>query len=199
MEQLYTVLCSNSASVASVSSVEENSGVSSRRKWNEEKLAEVYTAFKQSIESGQVTIEYVREVIADNAILKNIPLTSVRDNVRSLIKASQETQDVSKGAATHPSTQLETPADKLRRFGFVSDESRETAQNEITFVDNADIASVKTNTETSLKSGRAFNDEQTLTSLLKGLTETNAPIERPAPGSRRYFVRLKVIQESASF
>ena len=142
---------------------------------------EVYTAFKESIQSGQVTMECVREVIAENAVLKNIPLTSIRDKVRSLIKASQETQSVSNGA--QPPTQMETPFDKLRRFGLFPDESGETRQQndqeDIAFVDDA---SVNTNTQTSLKSGRAFNDEQTqtLSRLFKHLIESNAPIERPA-------------------
>ena len=200
VEQLRTVLRSNSASEVSVSNVgESTSDVSSRHKWNEEQLTEVYTAFKESIQSGQVTMEYVKEVIADNVVLKNIPLTSIRDKVRSLIKASQETQSVSNGAGAHPPTQMETPFDKLRRFGLLPNESDETRQRndqeDIAFVDDA---SIKTNTQTSLKSGRAFDDEQTqtLSRLFKHLIETNAPIERPAvmrtiEGDERASVILK--------
>ena len=200
VEQLRTVLRSNSASEVSVSNVgESTSDVSSRHKWNEEQLTEVYTAFKESIQSGQVTMEYAKEVIADNVVLKNIPLTSIRDKVRSLIKASQETQSVSNGAGAHPPTQMETPFDKLRRFGLLPDESDETRQRndqeDIAFVDDA---SIETNTQTSLKSGRAFDDEQTqtLSRLFKHLIETIAPIERPAvmrtiEGDERASVILK--------
>lgn len=61
VEQLRTVLCSNSAPEASVSNVDKNTtDVSSRYKWNEKQLTEANTTFKESIQSGQVTMECER-------------------------------------------------------------------------------------------------------------------------------------------
>lgn len=98
----------------------------------------------------------VREVIADNAVLRNIPLTSIRDKVRNIIRASQETESVSSALAAHPPTQMESQCDKLRRFGFLPNENGESndqqkqndQESNIGFVDHA---SEKPNTQTSLK------------------------------------------------
>ena len=117
-------------------------------------------------------MDEVKAAVRGNATLSKIPFSSIRDKVRSSVKEKKE-DDAKQSDAELPEA-MESPEEKFRCIGLLQG-SAQISIMDVSFADNRSVTS-----NTTLKSDKGFNEEQTdlMYEIFNDLISTNAPIRR---------------------